>query len=79
MKKDIKDLTIKELERYLEKLGEKKFRAKQIFSWIYKGADSFEDMTNLSKDLRDKLSEDAALGKLEILIARYCRGLIIII
>jgi 23S rRNA (adenine2503-C2)-methyltransferase len=67
MKKDLKDLTIKELERYLEKQGEKKFRAKQIFSWIYKGADRFEDMTNLSKELRDKLSEEAKLGKLEIL------------
>jgi 23S rRNA (adenine2503-C2)-methyltransferase len=67
MKKDLKDLTIKELERYLEKLGEKKFRAKQIFSWIYKGADSFEDMTNLSRDLRNKLSEEAEIGKLEVL------------
>ncbi len=67
MKKDLKDLTIKELERYLEELGEKKFRAKQIFSWLYKGAESFEDMTNLSKDLRDKLSEETELGKLKIL------------
>ena len=67
MKKDLKDLTIKELERYLEKLGEKKFRAKQIFSWIYKGADSFEDMTDLSRDLRNKLSEEAEIGKLKVL------------
>jgi 23S rRNA (adenine2503-C2)-methyltransferase len=67
MKTDLKDLSIKELERYLEKLGEKKFRAKQIFSWIYKGAESFEDMTDLSKDLRNKLSEEARIGKLQIL------------
>lgn len=67
MKTNIKDLSIKELERFLEKLGEKKFRAKQIFSWIYKGAESFEDMTNLSKDFRNKLSEEAEIGKLKIL------------
>lgn len=67
MKKDFKDLSIEELERYLEKLGEKKFRARQIFSWIYKGADSFEEMTDLSRDLRNKLSEEAEIGKLKIL------------
>lgn len=67
MKKDLKDLTIRELECYLEKLGEKKFRAKQIFSWIYKGADSFEDMTDLSRDLRNRLSEEAEIRKLKIL------------
>ena len=67
MKTDIMSLSVKELEQYLEKLGEKKFRARQIFSWIYKGADSFEDMTNLSKELKSKLSENAALKKLKIL------------
>ena len=55
------------MERFLESLGEKKFRAKQIFSWIYKGADSFEEMTDLSKDLRSKLAEDAEIKKLNIL------------
>ncbi|MDD4566232.1 MAG: 23S rRNA (adenine(2503)-C(2))-methyltransferase RlmN [Eubacteriales bacterium] len=67
MKTDIMSLSVKELEQYLEKLGEKRFRARQIFSWIYKGADSFEDMTNLSKELKSKLSENAALKKLKIL------------
>jgi len=67
MKKDLKNLTIKELEQYLEELGEKKFRAKQIFSWIYKGADSFVEMTDLSKELRQKLEEHAEIKKLQIL------------
>jgi len=48
-------MTRKELELYLEKLGEKTFRAKQIFGWIYKGAKGFGDMTDLSKELRQKL------------------------
>ena len=67
MKTDLKDLSIKEMERYLEKLGEKKFRARQIFSWLYKGAESFEEMTDLSKELRRKLDENAEIGTLRIL------------
>lgn len=67
MKTELKNLSIKEMEYYLEKLGEKKFRAKQIFSWIYKGAASFEEMTDLSKELRRKLDENAEIGALRIL------------
>lgn len=67
MKKDLKNLTIKELEQYLEELGEKKFRTKQIFGWIYKGVDRFDEMTDLSKELRQKLEEHAEIKKLQIL------------
>jgi 23S rRNA (adenine2503-C2)-methyltransferase len=67
MKTDLKNLTIIELEHYLEKLGEKKFRAKQIFSWIYRGADSFGEMTDLSKELRSRLDKNAEIKKLQIL------------
>jgi len=67
MKTNLKDLTKKELEQYLEELGERKFRAKQIFSRIYKGADCFEDMTDLPKDLRNRLSGRAELEMLKIL------------
>lgn len=67
MKTDIKSLTMKELEQYLERLGEKKFRAKQIFSWIYRGAGSFGEMTDLSLELRMKLEENAEMKKLRIL------------
>lgn len=56
MKLDIKSLTIAEIMQELEKLGEPKFRAKQIFSWLQKGATSFEDMSNLPKSLRNKLT-----------------------
>ena len=67
MKTDIKSLTKEELERYLEQLGEKKFRARQIFSWLNKGVESFEDMTDLSKDLRQKLNDNAVIVQLDIL------------
>lgn len=67
MKTDIMNLSIQELEQYLEQLGEKKYRARQIFGWIYKGVLKFDDMTNLPKELRNKLNENAELNKLNIL------------
>lgn len=57
-KKDIKSMDRRELEQEISAMGEKKFRAGQIFSWLHeKGAMSFEEMTNLSKGLRETLSE----------------------
>ena len=67
MKKNLKDLTIEELEDYLIELGEQRFRAKQVFSWISKGAVNFDEMTNLSKELRRKLSEIVTIQNLTIL------------
>ncbi len=55
---DIKSLTLKELKEEMEKLGEKPFRANQIFQWMHeKLAESFEEMTNLPLSLRQKLSD----------------------
>ena len=56
-KTDIKSMTLPELEVFTtEVMGEKKFRAKQIYEWMHvRLADSFDEMTNLSKDLRQKL------------------------
>ena len=58
---NLADFTPEELEEYLKELGEPKFRAKQIFSWIHKGVSSFDEMTNIPKNLRDKLSERATV------------------
>ncbi len=55
-KKDLKSLTYNELEQLVLELGEPKFRAKQIFSWLYSGVTSFDEMTNVSKLTREKLS-----------------------
>ena len=64
---DIKSMNINELENLLKELGEPKFRAKQIFDWLHaKQVDSFEEMTNLSKGLREKLSETASINGVEI-------------
>ena len=64
---DIKSMNIKELEDLLKELGEPKFRAKQIFDWLHaKQVDSFEEMTNLSKGLREKLAETASINGVEM-------------
>ena len=58
MKKDILSLSLTELETELTSIGEKKFRAKQIFNWLHqKKVTSFDDMKNISKDLRTKLDD----------------------
>ena len=53
---DIKSMTQQELSLFFKELGEPAFRAKQVFTWLHRGAVSFEDMTNLSKPLREKLA-----------------------
>ena len=58
MKKDIRAYTYEQLQAEMKALGEKAFRAKQIYEWLHvKLADSFEEMTNLSKSLRTRLEE----------------------
>lgn len=53
---DIKSMNLAELSAFLKDLGEPAFRAKQIFQWLHRGARSFDEMTNLSKALREKLA-----------------------
>ena len=58
VKTDIRSLNYEELSMQIEELGLQKFRTSQIYSWLYeKGISDFSEMTNLSKDLRNKLSE----------------------
>lgn len=55
-KNDIKSLSLSELENVVVDLGEKKFRAKQLYEWIHKKlARSYDDMTNISKEFKGKL------------------------
>ncbi len=53
---DLKSMTLEEITSYLKELGEPAFRAKQIFIWLHKGVSSFDEMTNLSKSLRERLA-----------------------
>jgi 23S rRNA (adenine2503-C2)-methyltransferase len=66
-KRNIRHLSLQELEQYFETLNEKKFRAKQVYEWLWlKQARSFEAMTNLSKELRTKLEDNFTLPVLNI-------------
>ena len=65
-KTDIKSLDYDELKDFFVSIGEKPFRAKQVYQWMHeKQADGFEEMTNLSKNLREKLAETCEYTCLE--------------
>lgn len=59
---DIKSMTPEELTVWFQDQGEPAFRAKQVFQWLYRGAASFGEMTNLSKALRQKLEDTCTLA-----------------
>ena len=64
---DIRSLSLEELTSQLILTGEKKFRAKQIYGWLWqRGARSFDEMTNLSLPLREKLKETYRLPVVEL-------------
>lgn len=65
-KTDLKNLTLPALEQFLQGQGKERFRALQVFKWIYQqDAHTFEEMTNISKNLRKELAETAIISNLE--------------
>ena len=65
---NIYDCTIKQLEDYFISKGEKKFKATQVFEWLYqKRVKSFDEMTNIKKEVISYLKEDFKINSLEIL------------
>ncbi|HUM97832.1 MAG TPA: 23S rRNA (adenine(2503)-C(2))-methyltransferase RlmN [Chitinophagaceae bacterium] len=70
--RNIRTLSLSEIEQYFEELGEKKFRVKQVWEWLWqKHAMSFADMTNLSKELRQKLGEVFSFPALTVNSTQY--------
>lgn len=67
MKKDILSMLPEEIETELENLGEPKYRALQVFTWLHRGVRGFEEMSNLSKPLRQKLRENYSLYRPRVL------------
>lgn len=65
-KKYLPDMDISELQQFLQGMGQQKFRAKQIFSWIARGAVDFDEMSDLSKQLRQELKLFAVVSGLNI-------------
>lgn len=69
---NIYDFTLEELENYFLSIGEKKYRASQVFYWLYeKRVSSFLEMTNLSKDLIDHLSANFVITYPSIVSEEY--------
>jgi 23S rRNA (adenine2503-C2)-methyltransferase len=70
--RNIRQMSYADLENFLLSMGEKKFRAKQVWEWLWlKQAHSFADMTNLSKELRQKLGENFSLPALAVHATQY--------
>lgn len=65
--KDILCMNLKELQTWMGENGESKFRAKQVFDWIYKDKDSFDDMKNLPESTKQKLNKDFYLEYPEVI------------
>ena len=56
MNTDIRSMTLDELTAALKEMGEPAFRGRQVFTWLHRGVRSFDEMSNLSKPLREKLA-----------------------
>ena len=81
MKTDIRSMNLNELTEFLSQLNQPKFRAAQIFKWLQSGVETFDQMTNIPKPLREVLAEkcyadndDIAAGKYEEQISRLIEG-----
>lgn len=69
---NIRNLSLPDLEEYFLSIGDKKFRAKQVYEWLWqKGAQSFDAMSNISKDLRARLAVDFSLPALTVDAIQY--------
>jgi len=66
-KKDIRALTKKQLRDFFESRGQQAFRGNQVYEWLWsKGAHSFKDMTNLSKEMRQMLKENYVINHIQV-------------
>lgn len=70
--KNIRDLTLAELKEYFESIGDKKFRAMQTYEWLWKkNVRSFDEMSNLSLTLREKLASDFFIRTITVDAVQY--------
>jgi len=65
-KADIKSMSPEELEAFFKELGEPAYRAKQVFAWIHRGVRSFDEMTDIKKDLRERLGREAEFTNVSV-------------
>lgn len=66
-KKDIRKLSLAQLEDFFLSVGEKKFRAKQVYEWLWhKSLKNFDDMTNISKSIRELLKDNFTINHIQV-------------
>ena len=65
--KDLRSLLPRELEALMEDLGEPKYRARQLFTWLNRGATDFDSLKNLPRSLRSMLAEVSTISSLRCL------------
>ena len=63
---NLKSMTLAEVTAALKEMGQPAFRGKQVYSWLHKGVRSYEEMSNLSKDLRSALAEKYPIAAPEV-------------
>jgi 23S rRNA (adenine2503-C2)-methyltransferase len=69
---DIRSLSLDTLQEHFTRLGEKKFRAKQVYEWLWKkSCFSFDEMSNISKELRTKLGENFSINNVKIYNSQF--------
>ena len=62
MSADIRSMTLEELTEALGEMGEPAFRGRQVFAWLHRGVRSFDEMSDISKSLRERLGERLSLS-----------------
>lgn len=67
MKTDLRNMDLSEIEAYMIAIGEKKFRAKQVYDWVIKGADSWESLKNLPKGVLQRLQDECLLDNCKVI------------
>jgi 23S rRNA (adenine2503-C2)-methyltransferase len=67
LKKDIRSYSCEALENYMVEIGEKKFRGKQLYGWVVKGIQEFDEAINLPKKLKEQLNNDFVLDNVKII------------
>lgn len=66
-KKDIRQLTLDQLQEYFTTIGDKAFRAKQVYEWLWrKSAKDFDQMTNISLETRERLKEEFVINHIAV-------------
>lgn len=71
---DIRSMTEAELSSLLEQMGQPRYRAKQLFKWLQRGVGSYDEMTDLPKNLREKLAAECYISAPKI-VSRLCSSL----